>query len=110
MLGNRLAGYGQSLAQLAQRLAVLRVQAVQQEPAASIRQRPEDGIIVHGTNTQPFGCMSSADLERPDGGLSFSVNPARAIDAPGKPHVRPEGFDRWPSVERGRRLWDLALG
>src|SRR5215831_17449597 len=59
MLRHRLPGHVESLAQLAQRLAVLASEAVQQLATARIRQRAEDSIVViHPPNMQPDGCLS----------------------------------------------------
>src|SRR5262245_20649766 len=59
MLRHRLAAHVGSLAQLAQRLAVLASEAVQQLATARIRQRAEDSIVViHPPNMQPDGCLS----------------------------------------------------
>src|SRR5262245_11961525 len=59
MLRHRLAGHVESLAQLAQRLAVLASEAVQQLATARIRQRAEHSIVViHPPNMQPDGCLS----------------------------------------------------
>ena len=56
VLGHRLAGHIQAAAQLAQGLAVLHVQPIQQLPAARIGQRTKDRIIVHG-NRQLLSCL-----------------------------------------------------
>src|SRR5215467_8691987 len=59
MLRHRLARHFESLAHLAQRLAVLASEAVQEPTAARIRQRAEDSIVViHPPNMQPIGCLS----------------------------------------------------
>ncbi len=78
VLAHRLARHVQPRAQLAQRLAVALVQAVEQEPPARIGQRPED--LVHGQigshlaayNTQPVGCLSSCQPSTisPNAGVS----------------------------------------
>src|SRR3954453_16440967 len=59
MLRYRLARHGQPLAQLAQRLAVPRVQPVQQPSPARVRQGTEDGVVAHHRNMQLSDCMSS---------------------------------------------------
>ena len=54
VLAHRLAGHVQPRAQLAQRLAVALVEAVEQDPAARVGQRLEHVV---SANRQPFGCL-----------------------------------------------------
>ena len=85
VLAHRLAGHVQPCAELAERLAVPFVQAVEQEPPARVGQRPED--LVHllspicshlaAYDRQPRGCMSS---------------PSAPVDRPGLPDNRYSSF------------------
>src|SRR5262249_23694329 len=57
MLGHSLTRHLQPLAQLAQRLAILPVQPVQQLPAARIGQGPKYSVVIHVYNMEPFGYL-----------------------------------------------------
>src|SRR5262249_47363070 len=59
MLRHRLACHVQTPTQLSERLPILRVQPVQQPPAAGIRERAKNGVVRHAFNMQPFSCLSS---------------------------------------------------
>src|SRR5262245_39225681 len=58
MLGDRLARHIESPAQLPERLAVVRVQPVEQLPAAGIGKRAKNSVVAHAFNMQPNGCLS----------------------------------------------------
>ena len=58
MLARRLPRHAETRAELAERLAIVGVQPVQQLAPAGIGQRLEH--LIHGHNMQLFGCMSSA--------------------------------------------------
>src|SRR5438093_2120651 len=61
MLRHGLAGHVVPFAQLAQRLAVLPAEAIQQPPAIGIRQGAEDRVlVVHPANMQPLGWTPSS--------------------------------------------------
>jgi hypothetical protein len=64
MLADRLPAHVEAAAELAQRLAALRPQAIEQFAPALIGQRLEHRIQVirHAYNMQPFGCLSSGTL------------------------------------------------
>ena len=57
MLGDGLARHVQPRAKLAERLAVLPVQSIQQLPAAWICQGVEHGIVIHLHNREPYGSL-----------------------------------------------------
>lgn len=50
MLGDSLPGHVQALTELAQRLSIPMMQPVQQLPAADVRQRAKNGVVVHAGN------------------------------------------------------------
>ena len=60
MLGHGLATHVEMLAELAERLPVVRVQLVEQEPSAGVGESLEHlvHVGVHDVIMQPFGCMS----------------------------------------------------
>src|SRR5438309_2634155 len=65
MLGHCLTRHVQVLAQLAQGLAVVAVQPIQELPTAWISQCPEDLVRVHARyNRQPTGCLSRSVAAR----------------------------------------------
>ncbi|BBU29720.1 hypothetical protein BTHE68_34540 [Burkholderia sp. THE68] len=59
MLRHGLARHAKAVAQIAERLAILRVQPVEQLPAARVRKRAKNRIVIHERIMQLFGCMSS---------------------------------------------------
>jgi hypothetical protein len=63
VLRGRLAGHAEPGAQLAQRLAVLLAQAVEEQPPGAVGQRAEHRVpvrrsLVHGSIMQAYACMS----------------------------------------------------
>ena len=62
MLAHRLPRHRKPRAELAQRLAVVGAEPVEQLAAARIGQRLEH--LIHEHNMQPFGCMSSDEKYR----------------------------------------------
>ncbi len=61
VLRHGLTSHVQVFAELAQRLPVVRLQAIEQLPAARVGERLEHlvHVRVHSPIMQPFGCMSS---------------------------------------------------
>jgi hypothetical protein len=57
MLGDCLARHVQPLAKVAERLAILPVQPVQQLPTACVCQSAKYGVVIHLHYTQPFSCL-----------------------------------------------------
>jgi hypothetical protein len=57
VLGDCLARHMQSLAKIAERLAILPVQPIQQLPAACVRQRVKHGVFFQAQDTQLFSCL-----------------------------------------------------
>src|SRR5262245_17515821 len=64
MLGHRLARHIEPRAELAQGLAVLLKQPIEQFAAVLVRQGPKGRIKIHGLNMQPFGCLSRRERLR----------------------------------------------
>ncbi len=51
MLGDRLARHGEALAEFAERLAVFRVQPVEQPASAGVGQCPKERVVIHRHQT-----------------------------------------------------------
>jgi hypothetical protein len=62
MLGDCLACHVQSLTQFTERLAVLRVEPVQQPAAVHICQSSKNRVVVNPENMQPFSYLSSSGV------------------------------------------------
>src|SRR5262249_21898129 len=98
MLRHGLAGHLVPFAQLAQRLAVLPAEAIQQPPAIGIRQGAEDRVlVVHPANMQLVGCLSRAH-----GGRLWGES-ARATE-------RPVPKNRYRNCSKRQREHPVACG
>ena len=75
MLGDRLSGHVEPIAQFPERLAVFRMKPVEQRSAARICQSPKDGVVIHvRTSNQmipyPPICNFLVACQAPNFGLS----------------------------------------
>jgi hypothetical protein len=57
MLGDRLTGHLQPLAQLAERLTIPVVQPIQQLPTVGVGQGAKHNVLIHEVNREPNGYL-----------------------------------------------------
>jgi len=111
MLGDGLTGHVEVFRQLAERLAVVVVEPIEQLPAARIRKRLEHRICVTHErwrqNMQVSTCMSST---RRVGGLALSLRHATRIRPCGRTAARAIAQNRYMLDRRLSQTRELADG